>query len=563
MVNIGIDFGSTYTTVSVYDNENRIVKSLRLGHSKGCIPSVVTLYKGNYEWGQAAKSMSVKKDVKAFRAFKMLLAHQDELALFQRGYDAECTPVKAASAFLKSVLTQALSELHEDKIGCLVIGVPEIWNEKITTLEGRANLRNICKSLNFVDHVKVVSEPVASAAFLSHRFYEKTGRNFEGHMLLVDYGGGTLDITLTQVLAGAEASKNVEIKILERAGAGENEEGQSGMAGIAYMEKVMSEAILRSEKFPKDILSGYDAEFYRAVDMLERALWKKEHLLAHIFEEYGVYDIEGLNREVFVKVPFYGVQVEITCGLLADIYNQLIRGVLDEKLDTMIDYMKEQCIGYMDRDSETFKIALVGGFGSFCLVKKQIAQKFKLSAYDRRCADIISDRSDCKMAGSLGAALIASDVVGIRNVAPYAIGVWAYDIDRKVCLNYAIKYRQEIKADKIYYARGALDHEIFVVQAVSGSVDRFLVNFGADDRTACFAYAKDALAKRLENVIKNKYRTAVIGFSVDCCGVVSIHIRDYDVFEGIISDEDHVIELTRFNELFEMTGTSQYLFGGQ
>ena len=55
----------------------------------------------------------------------------------------------------------------------------------------------------------------------------------------------------------------------------------------------------------------------------------------------------------------------------------------------------------------TFKIALVGGFGNFYLVKRQIADKFKLGNNDRRQENILLDRAGCERAISLGAALLA------------------------------------------------------------------------------------------------------------------------------------------------------------
>ncbi len=47
--------------------------------------------------------------------------------------------------------------------------------------------------------------------------------------------------------------------------------------------------------------------------------------------------------------------------------------------------------------------------------------------------------------------------------------------------------------------------------------------------------------------------TAVVGFSLDSSGVVSLHIHDYDMLEGRIGEEDHAVELTRLGDLFEVT----------
>lgn len=63
---------------------------------------------------------------------------------------------------------------------------------------------------------------------------------------------------------------------------------------------------------------------------------------------------------------------------------RVIRSVLEEQLDHMSGYMKKANIPYMDREQDVFKIALVGGFGNFYLVRQQLQQKFRFSTMDRR-----------------------------------------------------------------------------------------------------------------------------------------------------------------------------------
>ncbi len=45
-------------------------------------------------------------------------------------------------------------------------------------------------------------------------------------------------------------------------------------------------------------------------------------------------------------------------------------------------------------------------------------------------------------------------------------------------MNYAIRYKQEIEVNKVYYARSSIDGEVFVIQAISGGFDKFLINLG-------------------------------------------------------------------------------------
>lgn len=556
MVKLGMDFGSTYTIVSVFREDTGILEVLSLGEGlPPNIPSVVAKGKGEVFIGFSAKNKTGKKGYTVYKAFKMLLAVTDPGKLAERGYDEENNPEEITRIFIEGVLSQVLESLHETRIDKLVVGVPEIWNSSLETLGGKAMLRDICKSLDFVDSdgVKVVSEPAAASAYFAHNYALNTKQNFEGCILLVDYGGGTLDITLSKVMTSDDENgvNSMELKVLERKGAGENEEGRVGEAGIVYMETVMDWAIRRSGLTDGEA-PEYDGKFYRAVDDLEMELQTSMKRIQNVFEEYGLDYLDELNEEEFAEIEYGREDVSVSFGLLLEVYNQVIWGVFDRKMDEIMNYMDENNIRYMDGSRNDFKIALVGGFGNFYLVRKQIQDKFKLGHNDKRQESIIADKSGCERAVSLGAALLAADVIGIRSTADFSIGMWAYDIDKRICMNYAIRYKQEIEVNKVYYARSSIDGEVFVIQAISGGFDKFLINLGSDDKLANFGLLKEKFAKKLSNVVTNQYHTAVVGFSLDPSNVVSVHVRDYDLMKGRISDDDHVIELTKFNDLFEV-----------
>ena len=559
MIDIGMDFGSTYTTVSVFNRETNELRALTLSQNSPYIPSVVSKAKNQYEFGRAAKSQTGKKGVSLFKAFKMMLPEQDKKKLAERGFDDENTPEKIASVFIEDVLKKVLDRTHEDKIHTIFVGAPEIWNDDFSTLDGRTAISSICKKLDFVENVQVVSEPAAASAFFAYNFRQMTKKNFEGNILLVDYGGGTLDITLTNV--AADDGDSVEIKVLERTGAGENEEGKVGKAGIVYMETVMAEAIRRADIDGVGENVVYDGKFYKAVDELEEALQDRTEAISSTFEVNGidVEDLEMMDEEdrEFTTIEYKGEDVEVTYDLLVDVYDKVIRKVFNDKLDEMIAYMDKNGIRYMDGSKDNFKIALVGGFGNFYLVQKQIEDKFKFSTYDKRREDIIQQKEDCETAISLGAALLASNVIKIRNTAGYSIGVLSYDQNRNVCLNYAIKYKQDIKFGDVYFACGNVDKEPKVILATSGGFEKFLVNFGPDDKTACIALAKKEFAEKLANVVTNQFHMAVVGFSISASGIVTLHIHDYDWIANKMDSKDHPVELTKFSDLFEVTNVER------
>ena len=342
MLCVGVDFGSTYTTVSVYSEETGKLEAQTLSEGgTPFIPSVVSLSKGQISVGREAKMMSMmgRKGVQSFRAFKMMLAEENEEVLADRGFTAAYTPEHVAADFLENVLKQVLDNIGEKKIDHLVVGVPEIWNSTLSTIDGRSRLRDICRSFPFVEKngVQVVSEPAAASAFFAYNFRQMVGNNFDGKILLIDYGGGTLDITLNEVEVRSDQNgqEGMEIRILYRTGAGENEQRQIGKASIVYMESLLEAAIRQA--LP-EITIEHDVHFYRALDGLESQLQECTNIIKNIFDDYGT-DPKDLSEDdmdevdyIFTMIPYKGMFINVSYQLMVEVYNQIIRGVFDEKL---------------------------------------------------------------------------------------------------------------------------------------------------------------------------------------------------------------------------------------
>jgi molecular chaperone DnaK len=560
MLYIGMDFGSTYTTISVYMMEKEKLEALTLSEGgTPFIPSVLSISKNQISVGREAKMMTMlpHKKVQSFRAFKMMLTENDEKKLEERGFTEPYNPCRVTHDFLETVLKKILNGLNETQIDHLVVGVPEIWNNEITTIDGKTRLRDICRSLPFVSEkgVQIVSEPAAASAFYAYNFKQTTGNNFNGRILLIDYGGGTLDITLTDVEVRPDETghEGMEIRILYRTGAGENEEGRIGKAGIVYMETLMERAICQA--YP-DTEVVYDASFYRAVDALETQLQECMGVIKNVFDEYGTdpADLEEDEMDeddyIFTAIGYKGDYISISYQLMVEVYDEVIRGVLDEKIDEVMDYMEKSHIEYKNHKDESFKVVMVGGFGNYYLVRKQAIDKFRSSSIDDLEKNVILKREDGEKAISLGAALLAANVIRIRNTAPYSIGVCVQD-GTGISLTYGLYYNQDIEFNKVYLQRDQ-QGDYVVILSLMGSINKFIINLRNDERSAMVVYPKAEIQERLCQAITNPNKTAVIGFSLDSSGVISLHVYDYDILEGSIGTQDHAIELTNFRELFDM-----------
>lgn len=356
----------------------------------------------------------------------------------------------------------------------------------------------------------------------------------------------------------------MEISVLKRTGAGENEEGRVGSASILYMETLMETAI--RETFP-DLELEYDADFNRAVDQLEMQLQECTSMIKGVFDEYGTeeqdLDEDTMDEEdyLFTEIMYKGSCVEIPYQLMVRVYNEKIRGVFEEKMDEVIAYMDAHEIAYMDRNDERFKIVLVGGFCNYYLVKQQVAEKFAFSSMDMRQKHVIRSQEECEKAISLGSALLASGVIRIRNTAPYSIGIRVKK-GKGNSLTYGLYQNQDIEFNRVYFQRERDSAEkdskekdskgkYVVILSVSGGIEGFIIDTYGDKRVAFGVYPKPEFRERLSKAIMSKNGTVVVGFSLDSSGVLSLHIHEYDIFEDKISEEGRKIELTSFRELFD------------
>ncbi|MDO4614375.1 MAG: hypothetical protein Q4B15_01980, partial [Lachnospiraceae bacterium] len=560
-MNIGIDFGSTYTVVSLYNQNNKQVYAYNLGEgADASIPSVLTKRNGKYRFGAAARNQSGQKGTRVFKGFKMLLSSGNEEEWEKRGFTEEDNPESVSSRFLESILEKVLSDHGEEQIEHLFIGVPEIWQQGINTIDGRTRIRNICRSFPFVKEAQVVSEPAAASAYFAYHDSLENGEGFSGRILLIDYGGGTLDITLTKVDSTLDADGNpdMEIRIEAETGAGENKDGAIGQAGIAYMEAVAEEAIIaagKAEGIEIDRESLYkNARFYQAVNQFESSLLTQteevEEVFASCMDEDDLDDLWG----EFTSFSFLfeneeitrNLDVDITYSLMLRVYNRVIRDVLHEEIEKICSYMKAQGIDYKSPSTKDLKIVLVGGFGNFYLVHQQVDEEFGFSAYaDNRSQGTRLTRADREHAISYGTVLLANQVMRIRHTAPYSIGA-AAKLNGKDAPIYAFRHRQDIKFRNVYYASDKNgDPYVYLIRDFS----HIFVDWGSG-RPKRYALRKE-FAEKIREAMSEIGSSedigpdmVVIGFSLDQSEVLSMHFQKYDLFGGKPVGRAASIELT-------------------
>ena len=584
---IGIDFGSTYSTISCFDQQLNTVRAITLQEGGAAsIPSVVSINKKNSVIiGESAKKQAGKKTVRLFEAFKMLLTESDQTLLRQREYDSVFTPRKIAALFLENVIRGAVAREMKDEgadefVESAVICVPECWTRRGSgTLDGRMILRDILRDILCSEievPVQVVTEPEAASAYFAYNYEKERRQAFNGHLLLIDYGGGTLDITLTEVVSDGGGS--MEIAYREGGGEGENHRDKTGgntigCAGIAYMQQVVQLALraggVLGEQETPDYLS---TDYKKAVHDLEDQLRAPEIIrqIEDRFEEYGAYhnikEVLDEEPEEIISLEYDGEEISVTVQQLYLAYRDVIQDVLDEEIRKINKAVKARIGSDPCRPDagarDDFKIALVGGFGSFYLVRKQIEEIYSIdfnSKADLRVKSI--NASQRELAISMGAALLAAGKVALQKTARYSIGIGIRNHRGEIVdICYGIKYHQTLEPGKPYFLlqNDALEdrpENRRTWGALYGNIESFMMEFSDRLDRGGEMKLKAEFLDKLRQLPEDGFWQC--GFSVDESDVVSFHVVPKPLYLMENLYQEIVIPLDSHTRMFYMTDVKE------
>ena len=534
--NMGFDLGTTNSVIAVYDEVEQRPKAIEVNSSTN-IPSVAWRDDGDWEFGKGAKDNAGEEEGQSYREFKVLITEDDQKKLSRRGYSTSYTPVDITKKFTDFCLKSgACAEFGAEQIDHLVICAPEVWNAGARSSDGRPILREICQSLGYVGDVRVVSEPSAAGAYFAHRYARESGEPYRGRILIIDYGGGTLDITLIKVNAVPDGEQlKMEIKVEKRTGAGQHE-NEVGEAGVAYQE-----ALIRCVALRYGIEAAEGPDFFCAVDKLETHLRSKVSDIEQTFTFTPPDELDALDEIPFCWVKYGSTRMNITYGDLTRTYDQVIRPVLAAQLEKINREMDNGGIDYTT-DDKTFRIELAGGFGNFYLVRNQVSNVYE-ALYGQ-----IENSNDRERAVAYGASLVASDVVNLRSTAPYSIGVRCSLRTNMENTHFAFKYGEDIEYKKQYFQCFG-DGGRMPLTINNNEALELIINYGADPNYIQAGQIVDSIKKKLQALVPNG-ESIHVAFSLDESEILSFHIQKCDYLYRPVGEVE-TIRLSRIGDLLK------------
>ena len=380
MTLVGIDLGTTNSLVSVWkDGDVHIIKN-SLGHIM--TPSVVSLEKGgSIVVGEIAKQRRVSHPEYTAFEFKRSMGTKKEYILAHRRYYAE-----ELSAFLLKKMIEDTETVLGNKITETVISVPAYFDD---------NQREATKKAAKIAGVEVkrlINEP--SAAIIYHQWkLQNTG--VEGIYLVIDFGGGTLDVSVV------DCFENI-IEIISVAG--------DNKLGGKDFDRCIAE----------DFCKRFDLNFSRLNRLTkENLLWIAEKVKRNLSYEDSVIMRTTIDDKEYEVEYTMDEILKVTSGLLLKmqkVINEAIRGAQVE-INDIVD------------------IVLVGG-----TCKMPIIQKYLSALFHR---DVVADE-ECERLVALGVGVLTgiidrdecvNDIV-MTDVCPFSLGTGVYfnktDIDKSL-----------------------------------------------------------------------------------------------------------------------------------
>jgi len=190
---IGIDLGTTYSSVSYLDETGR-PQIIRDSEGHNLVPSCIEFVDNEAQVGETARK-------------NLGVPNRDVLARFKRDmgtstkYKNGMTPTECSSLILKKLLQVAQAHLGEGEVGEAVVTIPANF-----TNEARTETLTAAK-LAGLEVNNIVNEPTAAAI----HYVFQSGEELSGHYAVYDLGGGTFDISIIKV-------ENQDITVLSSEG---------------------------------------------------------------------------------------------------------------------------------------------------------------------------------------------------------------------------------------------------------------------------------------------------------------------------------------------------------
>ena len=185
MIRLGLDFGTTNSSISVYNEDGNLVRetSRMVDEARQPIPSLVAVRMDQWRHGFDALAVGLDNtgEFSVIKHLKPMLGIRDTVPIDKREYNI----ADATKRYLRHLLDEV--GVGEGVPFDIVVGTPVRYPR-----EHRVVLRQVLRDLG-ANSVLFVYEPTAGL----HYALSQDQECGSGPVLVVDWGGGTVDVTIS------------------------------------------------------------------------------------------------------------------------------------------------------------------------------------------------------------------------------------------------------------------------------------------------------------------------------------------------------------------------------
>jgi molecular chaperone DnaK len=358
---LGIDLGTTHSVISFWDNTNRKPEPIDISNGFGKIPlpSVVQFREADNgddddEWvigEEAYRSMKMYPQT-TVRSIKRKMGTNTTVKLGGKDY----LPEEISAKILRELAGHALNVNPKAEIAGLVVCVPYDFDDAAQKATIRA-----CEAAGLADKlICLIKEPNAAALAYNFRNHLKK----DERIMVFDFGGGTLDITLFHV---AERD-DTRIKLAVISQGGEAHHGGDDV------DAALVEACARFIQ-AKTGQTLQDLAIENQVELVARAREAKERL-------------SGVQR---FRIPFTFCIPPFVEQITREEFHELISPFIDKTRKLVLKALRETYTGSLTPD-DIDRVLLEGGSSQMPWVREMLLDIFsdenKIYSSERPALDI-------------------------------------------------------------------------------------------------------------------------------------------------------------------------------
>lgn len=179
---VGIDLGTSYSLVSVFQNGQAVLVKNSLGSFM--TPSVISLDENDHVLiGEIAKDRLISHPDRTVAQFKRLMGTEERVQLGSKYF----RPEELSSLILKS-LKHDVEEFLGEEVQNVIISVPAYFNDK------QRKATKLAGELAGLNVERIINEPTAAAIA-----YGLPNSAEELTFVVLDLGGGTFDVSILEI----------------------------------------------------------------------------------------------------------------------------------------------------------------------------------------------------------------------------------------------------------------------------------------------------------------------------------------------------------------------------